>query len=206
MNRIEFDSEVVVPDSNNPHNYMLDTSAINKIAGAISDLEVLTRSKEFGYRYYLASMQEYELNGAGAKTYNENGISSSWYNPPKGLDDKIPLFWEILDHLSMQRVSSVASFMLNHTILDGTYRELEDQDKKGELIQSILHLIDKKPALKRKKPFSYHYDAMIAEAAMYHNCFLVTNDDEMFDEVNKLFPGRAIKYHDFVDGLIQGLA
>lgn len=198
MNRIKYDSEIVTPDVTNNHNYLLDTSAINDIAKNMNDLDLLIQSKMLGYKYYKTTLQVNELNGRGAKTLNSECRFSGRDSSPEWLIKKMPLFEMILDKLEVQRVTSAATLLLNHTFLDGTFRMLEDGDKPTELLSNILNLIDKKPKLKREKPFSYYYDAMIAEAAMYHSCFLITNDNEMFIEVNRLFQGRAVKYADFM--------
>ena len=119
-------------------------------------------------------------------------------NTPKWIEEKRPLFAEILKQLSVQRVSSVASNMPNHTILDGTFRELESSGGSTELLFNILNLMEKHPTWKTNKPFAYHYDAMIAEAAMENNCTLITEDSDLYNEVNRLFPKKAIKYADFI--------
>ena len=53
-----------------------------------------------------------------------------------------------------------------------------------------------------EKPFAQHYDAMSAEAAMYHGCYLVSDDKALRSMVNKYFPQKALRTKDLID-LIQ---
>jgi hypothetical protein len=189
-------SDISIPDPNNPHNYMLDTSAINKLADNFADLELFIRSKSFGFKYYKTANQDYELGGIGANMYDKDCIPT-YYKKSETLERKRPLFNEIQEMLEIKRVSSVSSFMRNHWILDGTYRICDDHSSEGRLMQKILDF--KKYSKKReKRPFSQHYDAMIAEAAMKNACYLVTNDSDLRNIVNENFPSRAIEYDEII--------
>jgi len=189
-------NDTSIPDPNNPHNYMLDTSAFNKLADKYSDLELFIRSKSFGFMYYKTANQDYELGGIGANVYDENCLPT-YYKKSEALERKRPLFYEIQEKLEIKRVSSVASLMINHWILDGTYRIWDDHSVEGKLMQKILDF--KQDSKKRKKrPFSQNYDAMIAEAALYNDCILVTNDSDLRNMVNEDFLGRAIDYDELI--------
>ena len=52
--------------------------------------------------------------------------------------------------------------------------------------------------LRQRKPFAQHYDAMTAEAAMYHGCYLVSDDNDLGNIVNKYFPQKAIQTKDLI--------
>ena len=57
------------------------------------------------------------------------------------------IFDEVMDRLKVKRLSSIASLMTNHWILDGTYRLLDDKSRVGEMTKEILQF-DEKTRLK----------------------------------------------------------
>ena len=70
---------------------------------------------------------------------------------------------------------------------DGTNRFVATDSLSGQIYEKIVR---KKAS--NKRPFEYSYDAMIAEAAINYGCILVSDDEELRDEVNALCPKRAI--------------
>ena len=59
--------------------------------------------------------------------------------------------------------------------------------------------------LRKEKPFAQNYDAMSAEAAIHYGCYLVSDDKDLRNIVNKYFPKKAISTKDLID-LIQMLS
>lgn len=177
------------PNPNNVHNYMLDTSTYNKIAENQEIFNVVKRSLKFGFKYYRTAIQEKELRGMGAKVYNEKCVPTERYKITDEFKEKMKKFEIINLELGVKRASSIASGMLNHWILDGTYRLLEDNSKLSELYDEICK---EKPNVRKKYPYAQMYDAMIAESAMYHHCYLISNDEKLRKTVNSKFFNRAI--------------
>lgn len=68
-----------VPNRNNHHNYMLDTSAYNHIIQSAEKMNTVKTSILLGFCYYSTAIQHNELAGQGAKTYNKECISVTDY-------------------------------------------------------------------------------------------------------------------------------
>lgn len=191
--------EIILHDFEEPNpdcqfNYLLDTAAVNRFAEHRDWIDIAEKSLELGFHYYKTANQDYELSGRGAKTYDANCI------PHVKITDnfraKMIAFDEILKRLKVKRLSSIASLMKGHWLLDGTYRILDDKSKVGEMTKEIFQF-DKKT--RAEKPFAQHYDAMSAEAAMYHGGTLVSDDKNLRNIVNKYFPEREIPTKDLID-------
>lgn len=192
-------SEAIWDDFEEPNpdcqfNYLLDTAAVNRFAEYRDWIEIAEKSLELGFHYYKTANQDYELSGRGAKTYDVNCV------PHVKITDnfraKMLIFDEVLKRLKVKRLSSISSCMTNHWLLDATYRILDDKSKVGEMTKEIFQFDEK---TRTEKPFAQHYDAMSAEAAMYHGCVLVSDDTNLRDIVNKYFPERAIQTKDLID-------
>lgn len=193
--------EIGVPDVNNLHNYMLDTTAYNDFANDEQLFALVKSSLLVGFRYYKTANQDKELNGWGAKVYDDDCLPKHF----KMSDEfklKIPRLKEIGVVLEVKRVSSLASLMHNHVILDGTYREYDDTSPEGKLADKILQFNEK---LREKRPFAQHYDMMIAEAAIHHSCILVTNDRDLKHLMNVDFPQSAISTTELVEEIVKCL-
>lgn len=180
-------TKVITPDSSNPHNYMLDSCTIARIVDE-GDSNIIVRSRNFGYRYYITDVQVRELSGHGAETYYIDGLKNALKNPTEWLNkrNRYPI---ALEKLLIERVSHIAtsSAFAAQWVLDGTVRILDTNSKSGMLYMNIRSL----NATDNKK---HEYDAIIAEAAMENNCILVTGDKQLLSEVCKLYPNKAIRY------------
>lgn len=62
------------PDRNNAHNYMFDTSAYNHIVKSPEKLDAVEKSLSYGFCYYSTAIQDMELSGEGANTYNKDCV------------------------------------------------------------------------------------------------------------------------------------
>lgn len=172
------------PDRTNSNNYMLDTSAYNHIMESAEKMDVAKKSITYGFCYYSTALQDNELSGKGAKTYNSDCESVSNFVVPPEFKQKV----DIVDkELNVQLVPEIASCMRDHARVDGTNRFVATDSLSGQIYEKIVR---KKAS--NKRPFEYSYDAMIAEAAINYGCILVSDDEELRDEVNALCPKRAI--------------
>lgn len=172
------------PDRTNPNNYMLDTSAYNHIMESAEKMNATKKSITYGFRYYSTALQDNELSGKGAKTYNSDCESVSNFVMPPEFKQKI----NIIDKdLNVQLVPEIASCMRDHTRVDGTNRFAATDSLSGQIYEKIV-----KKEASNKRPFEYYYDAMIAEAAINYGCILVSDDGELREEVNLLCPNGAI--------------
>lgn len=177
--------EYSVPDKNNQNNYMLDTSAYNHIIQSKEKMEATKRSILYGFCYYSTALQDKELVGKGAKTYNSDCVSVSSFVMLPEFQQKIDM---VDEELGVRLVPEIASAMRDHSRLDGTLRFLAPDSLSGQLFKNIVS----KNKAGSNKPFAYSYDAMIAEAAINYGCILVSDDEELRDEVNALCPKGAI--------------
>lgn len=172
------------PDRTNSNNYMLDTSAYNHIMESTEKMDATKKSITYGVCYYSTALQDNELSGKGAKTYNSDCESVSNFVVPPEFKQKV----DIVDkELNVQLVPEIASCMRDHARVDGTNRFVATDSLSGQIYEKIVR---KKAS--NKRPFEYYYDAMIAEAAINYGCILVSDDEELRDEVNALCPKRAI--------------
>lgn len=194
-------NDIAIPNQNNPHNYLLDTTAFNRLTENANWLKLATRSLDCGFCYYITANQNCELAGMGVKIYNKKCYPEYYKEPSEAFKEKMQIFPQIKEGLKIQRVSSMASLMRNHWGLDGTYHVFDNMSETGQTVQKIFNFTEK---LLKKRPFAQHYDAMTAEAALYNHCILVTDDDDLRMLVNEDFPSSAIPTKDLID-LICGL-
>lgn len=174
-----------VPNRENDNNYMLDTSAYNHIIISAKKMNILKKSVSYGFCYYSTALQDIELSGKGAKTYNSECISTTVFIPTPDFKQKIDV---VNKELNVQLVPEIASCMLDHSRLDGTIRFLAQDNIEVQVYKEIVS----QNKINGKRPFEYSYDAMIAEAAVHYGCTLISDDKPLRDVVNSYFPDRAI--------------
>lgn len=182
----------IEPDRNNQHNYMLDTSAYNHIAHSYERMDAVKRSLSLGFCYYSTALQDVELSGKGARTYNRECISVSDYVIPLELKQK---FDEIDKELNVKLLPEIASGMLNHTRIDGTNRFLDSNSLEGKMLIAISN----KNNQHSNRPFKHSYDAMIAEVAVHYGCVLVSDDKPLRDIINSFIAKGAISTDELVE-------
>jgi hypothetical protein len=174
-----------VPNRENDNNYMLDTSAYNHVIISAKKMNIVKKSVSYGFCYYSTALQDTELSGKGAKTYNGECISETVYIPIPEFKQKIDIVNKELDvHL----VPEIASCMRDHSRLDGTVRFLAPDNIEGQIYKEIIN----KNKINGKRPFEHSYDAMIAEAAIHYGCIVISDDKPLRDVVNSYFSDRAI--------------
>lgn len=180
------------------NNYMLDTKAYNEFDENPKLLAYAIQSLDYGFRYYKTDTQDWELNGFGAKVYDIN-CQPVRYNP----NVKLPDYKGIDERLRVKYVSTAVNLMSYHTLLDGSAHLINSESKAGEMFYEILSLI--KTSDRKKRPFSQHYDAFIAEATIHNNCILITGDTALRNTVNKYFPDRAITMEMLIEKIEKAL-
>lgn len=177
--------QFTVSNKENDNNYMLDTSAYNHIIMSDEKINIVKKSVSYGFCYYSTELQDMELIGKGAKTYNSECISETGYIPPLDFKQKIGV---VNKELNVQLVPEIASCMRDHSRLDGTVRFLAPDSVEGQVYKEIVS----KNKINGKRPFEFSYDAMIAEAAIHYGYILISDDKALRDVVNSYFSDRAI--------------
>jgi len=173
------------PDRENMNNYMLDTSAYNHIVASPEKLSAVKKSISLGFCYYSTAIQDMELSGEGAKTYNKECVPI--IKKPMPLE-MIQKFRQLDKELDVKLLPEIATCMLNHSRVDGTNRFCDPNSLEGQLFEKIAS----KNNYESNRPFEYSHDAIIAEAAVHYGCTLVSDDKELKDLVNTAPFGRAI--------------
>lgn len=173
------------PDLTYPLNFMLDTSAINKLVESADDYKLVAMAKDkLGYMYFRTLIEDREIIGMKADgTFHKNYAK---------LQSKALKMQQIIRDLPIVRVPHMANLMRNSWILDGTCHVLEVDGKIKEVFDKVFN----------KNPDNYE-DAVIIESAIRFNCVTVSNDKAMCENTNKVFPGRAMWYKKFIEGIIK---
>ena len=179
------------PQIDNLNNYMLDTSAYNYLELLPDELLIVEKSIEYGFCYYSTAIQDMELSGLGAKIYNKecepiikNPISMDFLARMRRIDNL----------LQVKLVPEVALCMRDHSRVDGTCRFVAKDGTNVLVFEKIMGM--NKP--NSSKPYAYSHDAVIAEAAIYYNCTLVTNDVELKNTVNSILVDKAITVKELI--------
>ena len=177
-NRINY----YIPSDDIEHNFLFDTCAINEIMKHSDVVEVLKKTKE--YNYYISDAQMRELNGIVDRKEMKMTIDE---NVRKSNENT----FEFIKNINCKRVSCVALLLENFWILDGSFRAIDEKSSTYPMFNEI-----------HNNNLHHIKDAVIAEATIYNNCTLVTNDSRLNKKVNKYFTGRSLMYEDFVSKII----
>lgn len=173
------------PDKKNMNNYMLDTSAYNHIVALPEKLDAVKKSISLGFCYYSTAIQDMELSGKGAKTYNKECVPIIKQPMPMEMIQK---FRQLDKELDVKLLPEMATYMLNHFRADGKNRFCDPDSMEGQLYEKIAS----KNKYESNRPFEYSHDAIIAEAAVHYGCTLVSDDKELRELINETSSGRAI--------------
>lgn len=169
------------PDSTYSLNFMLDTSAINKLAERPEDLKVVALAKEqLGYIYFRNLIQDREIIGMKS--------DGTFYNMGIKMQNKSHLMREIIETLPIVRIPYMATLMPGAWILDGTCHLLEDEGKLNEVFNKVFN-----------NNHDNYEDAVIIESAIRYNCVTISNDRAMCENTNAVFPGKALWYKKFIE-------
>lgn len=189
MGRVTFNQEA----------FMLDSTAYNHIVDSEEYIETARKSIYYGFHYFSTAIQDMELSGQGAKTYNKDCIPVRKAKMP---EEKLEKFAMLNKELQIERLPEVATAMLNHSRVDGTNRFFAPNSFEGKLYE----LIANKNKTNSSRPFEYSYDALIAEAAMHYGCILVTDDKELRDTVNSVFKNKAISTETLISNIEKSIS
>lgn len=175
------------PDPTYSLNFMLDTSAINKLAERSEDLRLVALAKEqLGYVYFRNLIQDREIIGMKS--------DGSFHSMGPNMESKFYLMREIIKTLPIIRIPHMATGMRGAWIGDGTCHLLEDEGKLNEVFKKVFN----------NNPDN-HEDAVIIESAIRYNCVTISNDRAMCEHTNAVFPGRALWYKKFIEGIKANL-
>jgi len=176
----ENENRCVIPNKDNLDNYVLDTNVLEVLAKDVELIKHCTYFIKKGHCYYITDVQGREIVGVPDRTgdYRNN---EAWRRP-----ESADAMLSLIELLDIRSISCIASFRWNFTILDGSMRELENTGMRVKMFESI-HNLNKR----------YISDAQIAEAAIYHDCLLLTNDRRLQKKVTDFFPGRAFSLVDY---------
>lgn len=184
---IGLSSDCFEPDSTYSLNFMLDTSANNKLAERLGDLRLVALAKEhLGYIYFRNLIQDREITGMKS--------DGTFYNMSPQMQNKSRLMREIIETLPIIRIPYMATLMHNAWILDGTCHLLDDNGKLNEVFKKVFN-----------NDHDNYEDAVIIESAMRYNCVTVSNDRAMCENTNAVFPGKALWYKKFIEEITAKL-
>jgi len=176
-----------LPDKNNANNYVLDTSAINKLAERPEDLDIVVLGKEeLGYSYFCSIIQIQEIQGMKS--------DGTFWNMSQQMQQKATKMLNIIETLPILRIPHMAALRPNTWILDGTCHLLEDSGKLHDVFCNVFS--NKRDNLE---------DAIIIESAMRFECIVVSNDRAMCENTNAVYPGCAIWYKKFIEEIKEKL-
>lgn len=166
--------------------YMFDTNALNCICKNLDDETSIYQSKSLGWEYFFSEIQGKEAGANITKQYA--GVSPDVVERKKA--ELALSLLRIIQKLQTNYIGLIATLRPFGWALDGTYNILPDNEQDAaKLFADILNENDSQ----------YYNDAMIAMTAIVNGCTVVTNDKRLFNKINHHYPGRAIKYEDFLE-------
>lgn len=183
MERIGTLNDCYIPDLKNSNNIILDSCVYDKrLLNNNNDINKLKKATNNGYAFYITEIQNRELCGVPDRTYKYN----DWEPNPN-----IEKLKSIIDELCVKRVSCYGNVGYQYMVLlDGTYRVIEDESSNDERVKMFYDIFNHN---------NHHLrDAIIAEAAIYNNCVLVSIDGRLIRKVNSHFENKAMNYDEFI--------
>ena len=180
-------NDCYVPDKNNTNNILFDSCIYDKrLYNNLTDIDTLKSARRKGYLYFTTHVQEREICGVPDRNY---AYDKPWTPNPNAKE-----IMEIFNELDVKRVSCLANIGYQYfTLLDGTYRLIEDENCNDERVIMFYDIYNHNKRHLR--------DAIIAEAAIYNNCNLISVDKRLIRKVNRHFENRAINYDEFIKTL-----
>lgn len=176
-----------IPNEKNKNNILFDSCVYDKrLLGNSDDIEKLLLAISSGYAYFKTEVQEREICGVPDRNY---AYDKPWI--PNSNADQI---MKILKELDVKRVSCYGHVGYQYfVLLDGTYRPIENENSKDERVKMFYDIFNHNDRHLR--------DAIIAEAAIYNHCILVSVDNRLIRKVNSHFANRAMNYDEFIKAL-----
>lgn len=175
----------IINDKSSERRYMLDTNVFSHMTE--ENIGFLEDSILKGFTYYSSSIQEMEAAGFGAKNRGEDSKfnTSEISNSEESMNRLIAVY----KRLNIESVSTIATLLDRQTKVDGTQR-FTSRDKNEGI--ELLEEIQGKKKNTSKYPYFHYHDAILAEATVHHNCYLVTDDKSFMKSFNDKFPGKAM--------------
>ena len=168
------------PDQTYAYNFMLDTSAINKLAEKPQDVDTLAQaSTKLGYLFFRCRIQDGEVVGMKS--------DGSFHKNFSGPSKKAQIMQSIIETLPIRKIPCVGALVQGGIPLDGTCYFLEDNGKYHDLFKQVFN----------ENPDNVE-DAMIVESGIHHNCTIISNDRAMCENTNAIFPNKAMWYDRFI--------
>ena len=182
---MSFMVDCVEPNKDNKFNFAFDTNILEVKLSTNSGIVKKCQSRlSDGYRYFVSAVQPRELEGCPDRkgTYND---LLTWH-PSKNQEE----IKSIIQALNIKRISCVSILRQDFICLDGTFRYMYEASSADPLAKMFFQICDYNER--------YINDAVIAEAAIYNDCNLVSADGRLIKIVKKYFPGRAFLYDEFI--------
>lgn len=175
------------PDKYHLHNYMFDTTAINKLVERPDDIELLMKaSEELGYEYFRCRIQDGEIIGMKS--------DGSFHKDFSRDSEKSIKMRETIKTLSIRKIPCLAAFVQRGITLNGTSYLADSSGKRLEVFERVFSANSENIE-----------DAIIVESGIHHNCIIVSNDKAMCDNTRAIFPGKAIWYKRFIGSIKEKL-
>lgn len=173
--------ECYEPDLTYPHNFMLDTTAINKLVERPQDITVLEKASEvLGYEYFRCRVQDDEIEGRKS--------DGNFHDTFSKLNIKSQQMKSVVQRLSIRKIPCLAQFV-ERGISKSDIGYLKNSS--GKFYDVFLNVFDEN--------IDNLEDAIIVESAIRYNCMIISNDRKMCENTVKVFPGNAMWYQKFIE-------
>lgn len=164
--------------------FMLDTSALNKLAKSPSDENLVYQSKFRGFEYYFTETQSEEIRN------NINSKADLGKEQVSRISAEYALeLSRIMNKIQTHYAGPIVTPVENSWKLDGTREFLSENETQ------IMAVFDERY---NNNPARYN-DALIAVTGLHNGCIIVTEDRNFRRDVNKILPGWAITYAEFIN-------
>ena len=173
------------PDPTHSYNFMFDTTAINKLAERLQDIETLVKAREqLGYEYFRCRIQDGEIVGMKS--------DGSFHKKFSAQREKSKRMREIIETLPIRKIPSVAALVQGGIPLDGTCYLGSDSGARNEVFKKVFN----------ENPENIE-DAIIVESGIRNHCIVISNDRAMCENTNAVFPGKAMWYKRFIRETVE---
>lgn len=174
-----------VPSDDIQHNLLLDTCAINEIVKSTDVICAIKELKNKGFIYYISDVQMRELSGIIDRKEMKMTVDETIKESNKSI-------LSFLKDIDCKRVSCVALLLEEFWVLDGSFRLIDENSSTYTMFKEI-----------HNNNIHHIKDAVIAEAAIYNNCTLITKDRRLNKKVNQYFSGRSILCKNFINEILS---
>lgn len=183
MESIDVLDACYIPDDEK-NNFLFDSCVYDKrLLENSTDINKLKRAKKIGYLYFKTAVQEREIYGIPDRNFS--------YKKPWTSNPNAHKIMKILDALDVKRISCYGHpGYLCFTALDGTYRVMESESSMETRVKMFYDIYNHNNRHLR--------DAIIAEAAIYNHCMLISVDNRLIRKVNNYFENAAMSYDEFI--------